>query len=108
MKNYVVVAIDAQLRDHLTARGINMYYKDIQVGRLRLRASTCPVCVLMLQLLCALGTLHGVAEQPLPHASGQGSTNIDAKPVLEVPSKALLRSRSQMPLLHMLKHCILK
>ena len=66
MKNYVVVAIDAQLRDHLTARGINVYYKDIQVGRLRLRASTCPVCVLRLQLLLALGTLHGVAEQPLP------------------------------------------
>ena len=33
----MVVAIDAQLRDHLTARGINVYYKDIQVGRPRLR-----------------------------------------------------------------------
>ena len=37
VRNYVVVAIDAQLRDHLTARGINVYYKDIQVGRPRLR-----------------------------------------------------------------------
>ena len=34
VRNYVVVAIDAQLRDHLTARGVNVYYKDIQVGQL--------------------------------------------------------------------------
>lgn len=32
MKNYVVVAIDAALRDHLVQRGINVYFKDIQVG----------------------------------------------------------------------------
>ncbi len=32
MKNYVVVAIDAALRDHLAQRGVNVYFKDVQVG----------------------------------------------------------------------------
>lgn len=31
--NYLVVAIDAQLRDDLTAKGYNVYYKDITVSR---------------------------------------------------------------------------
>ncbi|KAK9837243.1 hypothetical protein WJX81_001335 [Elliptochloris bilobata] len=33
VRNYVVVAIDAALRDHLTQRGINVYFKDVQVDR---------------------------------------------------------------------------
>lgn len=32
MKNYVVVAIDAALRDHLAQRGVNVYFKDVQAG----------------------------------------------------------------------------
>ncbi len=30
--NYLVVAIDTQLRDDLTAKGYNVYYKDISVS----------------------------------------------------------------------------
>ena len=63
VKNYVVVAIDAQLRDHLTARGINVYYKDIQVGRLRSPCQHCVACLLMLQILFVRGTLPDIAEQ---------------------------------------------
>ena len=33
VKNYVVVAIDAALRDHLAQRGVNVYFKDVQAGR---------------------------------------------------------------------------
>lgn len=36
MTNYVVVAIDAALRDHLAQRGINVYFKDIQARRARI------------------------------------------------------------------------
>lgn len=64
VRNYVVVAIDAQLRDHLMARGINVYFKDIQVGRPRLRCQHCVARVLRLHLLFAIGTLPGIAEQP--------------------------------------------
>ena len=32
VKNYVVVAIDAALRDHLAQRGVNVYFKDVQAG----------------------------------------------------------------------------
>ncbi len=28
--NFLIVAIDTQLRDYLTERGVNVYYKDIQ------------------------------------------------------------------------------
>ena len=33
--NFLIVAIDTQLRDYLTERGVNVYYKDIQVRPLR-------------------------------------------------------------------------
>lgn len=29
--NFLIVAIDTQLRDYLTEKGVNVYYKDIQV-----------------------------------------------------------------------------
>lgn len=29
--NFMIVAIDTQLRDYLQAKGINVWYKDIQV-----------------------------------------------------------------------------
>ena len=32
--NYLVVAIDTQLRDHLTAKGYNVYYRDITVSHI--------------------------------------------------------------------------
>ena len=28
--NFLIVAIDTQLRDYLTEKGVNVYYKDIQ------------------------------------------------------------------------------
>ncbi len=28
--NFLIVAIDTQLRDYLTERGVNVFYKDIQ------------------------------------------------------------------------------
>ena len=31
MPNFLIVAIDTQLRDYLTEKGVNVYYKDIQV-----------------------------------------------------------------------------
>ena len=33
--NFLIVAIDTQLRDYLTEKGVNVYYKDIQVRSLR-------------------------------------------------------------------------
>ncbi len=48
--NYLVVAIDTQLRDDLTAKGYNVYYKDISVS-----CSTCDrqlVFVLVYMALC--------------------------------------------------------
>lgn len=32
VQNYLVVAIDTRLRDELTAKGYNVYYKDISVS----------------------------------------------------------------------------
>lgn len=32
VSNYLVVAIDTQLRDDLTAKGYNVYYRDITVS----------------------------------------------------------------------------
>ena len=29
--NFLIVAIDTELRDYLTEKGVNVYYKDIQV-----------------------------------------------------------------------------
>ena len=31
VKNYLVVAIDTQLRDHLVMEGFNVYFKDLKV-----------------------------------------------------------------------------
>lgn len=36
--NFLIVAIDTELRDYLTEKGVNVYYKDIQV-RLALHPS---------------------------------------------------------------------
>ena len=36
--NFLIVAIDTELRDYLTEKGVNVYYKDIQV-RLALYSS---------------------------------------------------------------------
>jgi hypothetical protein len=33
VSNYLVVAIDAALRDQLEKEGINVYYRDVKVGR---------------------------------------------------------------------------
>ena len=32
MSNYLIVAIDTQLRDEFTKKGANVYYKDIQAS----------------------------------------------------------------------------
>lgn len=40
--NYLVVAIDTQLRDDLTAKGYNVYYKDISVSCLTCRQTIAP------------------------------------------------------------------
>jgi hypothetical protein len=41
--NFLIVAIDTQLRDYLTEKGVNVYYKDIQA---RSPASLEPQCCL--------------------------------------------------------------
>ncbi len=40
--NYLVVAIDTQLRDDLIAKGYNVYYKDISVSCLTCRQTIAP------------------------------------------------------------------
>lgn len=40
--NYLVVAIDTQLRDDLIAKGYNVYYKDISVSCLTCRETIAP------------------------------------------------------------------
>ncbi len=44
VKNYLVVAIDTKLRDHLSNEGSNVYYRDVKVRRplgIQLSASGC-------------------------------------------------------------------
>jgi predicted acetyltransferase len=33
VRNYLVVAIDSQLRDYLVKEGFNVYFKDVKVSR---------------------------------------------------------------------------
>ncbi len=37
MENYLVVAIDTQLRDHLQKQGFNVYYRDVKVSATSVR-----------------------------------------------------------------------
>ena len=53
VSNYLVVAIDAQLHDDLTAKGYNVYYKDISVSlSSTFMSSSSAVCIIE---LCHIG-----------------------------------------------------
>ena len=57
VSNYLVVAIDAQLRDDLTAKGYNVYYKDISVSlSSTLMSCSNAACTIQFCHMCTYGS----------------------------------------------------
>ena len=50
--NFLIVAIDTQLRDYLTEKGVNVYYKDIQACLLRHGPATSPWEMVVTERFC--------------------------------------------------------